>query len=73
MGGREAPGVLDKADSGVFIQVSSDGLFTVDEGDGGVVAAPVLPRQEGEEVDIIVSDVPDGGVDVGELEVAAVL
>ena len=56
----------------MFIRVSSDGRFPVNEGVGGVVAAPDLPQQEGGGVDIIVSNVPEGGVDGSELEGAAV-
>ena len=58
---------------GVFVQVSSDGRFLVNNGDSGVVAAPIIPRQEGEEVDIIVFSVPEGVFDGIKMEGAAVL
>ena len=57
----------------MFVKVSSDSSFPVNEGDGGVVAAPVLPRREREEVDIMVVDVHAGGVESGELEGTTVI
>ena len=72
-GEREAPRVLDSSERGVLVEVPLNNHFSVNEGYGGVVVTPVFPRGEGQEVDAIVSNVPEGGVDFGELEGAAVL
>ena len=57
----------------MLVEVPLDGSFPIDEGDGGVVAGPVYPQGEGLEVDVVVSNVLEGGVDGGKLEGAAVL
>ena len=57
----------------MFVQISLNSHFPVNEGGGGVVAVAVITLQEREEVDIIVADVTEGGVDGGELEGATVL
>ena len=40
---------------------------------GGVIKAPVFPRREGQEVNVVVANVSEGGVDGGKLEGADVL
>ena len=42
----------------MIVEVPLDGRLPVDEGGGGVVAAPVRPQGEGQEMDVVVSDVP---------------
>ena len=57
----------------MLVQVSLDRYLPVGEGGSGMVAAPVLPRREREEVDVVVADILKGGVDDGELKGATVL
>ena len=57
----------------MFVQFSLDGRLPVGEEGGGMVAALVLLRREGEEVDVVVANIPKGGVDNVKLEGATVL
>ena len=57
----------------MFVQVALDGRLPVDEGGGGMVAAPVLPPREGGNVDVIVANIPKGGVGGGKLDGVTIL
>ena len=57
----------------MFIQVALDSHLNVGEGGGGMVAAPFIPQIEKEEVDFVVSDILEGGVDGRKLKGATVL
>ena len=57
----------------MLVEVPLDGHFPVNEGGGGVVAAPVCPRGEGQKVYVVVYDVHKGGVNGGKLEGLEVL
>ena len=57
----------------MLVEVPLDVLSPVNNGGGGVVAASVLPQREGKECVVVVSNVPEGVVDGGELDGASFL
>ena len=59
--------VLNFPEHAVLVQVPPECCFLVDKRGGGVVAAPIFPRGEGQEVDVAVADATKGGVDGGKL------
>ena len=57
----------------MFVHVALDSRLPVGRWNSGMVVAPVFPRREREELDVVLADIPKGGVDGGGLKGATVL